>query len=148
LAPHLAAREEGRELDPGLLRTGLEYWRKRSDVVLVEGVGGLMSPLGEEDYVADLACEFSFPLVIVARNALGTINHTLQTLITAATFSEGLPVAGIVLNSPAPPGDDPSTASNRGELALRCVPPILAEVAWRADRFDSEVDWFRLACGA
>ena len=146
LAPHLAAREEGRELDPDLLRTGIEYWRARSDVILVEGAGGLMSPLGEDEYVADLACDLGFPLVVVARNSLGTINHTLQTLIAAATFRDGLPIAGIVLNNPAPRCDDRSTASNRRELAARAVPPILAEVAWQAERFDdAAVDWFELA---
>jgi dethiobiotin synthetase len=145
LAPHLAARAEGRKLDAKLLRTGLEYWWKRSDVIVVEGAGGLMSPLGEDEYVADLACDFGFPLVVVARNALGTINQTLQTLIAAATFRGGLPIAGIVLNNPSPPGDDPSRSSNRRELAVRCVPPVLAEVAWQADRFDAEVDWLRVA---
>ena len=145
LAPHLAAREEGKQFDADLLRTGIEYWQARSDVILVEGAGGLMSPLGDEEYVADLACELGFPLVVVARNALGTINHTLQTLIAAATFRDGLDVAGVVLNHAVPPGDDASTASNRGELAARCVPPVLAEVAWQADRFDTEVDWLVLA---
>ena len=144
LAPHLAAREEGRELDPDLLRTGIEYWRARSDVVLVEGAGGLMSPLGEDEYVADLAYDLGFPLVVVARNSLGTINHTLQTLIAAATFRDGLPIAGIVLNHPAPPGGDRSTASNRRELAARAVPPILAEVAWQVEGFDADVDWLEL----
>jgi dethiobiotin synthetase len=145
LAPHLAAWEEGKTLDCDLLRTGIEYWRTRSDIILAEGAGGLMSPLGEDEYVADLADDLGFPLVVVARNALGTINHTLQTLITAATFREGLEIAGVVLNSPAPPSEDASTASNRRELAARCVPPILAEVAWGADRFDAEVDWYRVA---
>ena len=145
LAPHLAARAEGKRLDPELLRSGLECWRTRSDVILVEGAGGLMSPLGEEAYVADLACDFGFPLVVVSRNALGTINQTLQTLIAAAAFREGLDIAGIVLNNPAPPADDASTATNRDELAARCVPPILAEVAWNANDFDAEVDWFELA---
>lgn len=145
LAPHLAARQEGRQLDPALLRSGLAFWQARSDVILVEGAGGLMSPLGDEEYVADLACEFGFPLVVVARNALGTINHTLLTLLVAATFREGLQIAGIVLNHPSPSDDDPSTATNRQELAARCAPPILAEVAWRAEQFDSPVDWFGLA---
>jgi dethiobiotin synthetase len=145
LAPHRAAREEGRRLDPELLRAGVEYWRARSDVILVEGAGGLMSPLGDEQYVADLAYDLGFPLVVVARNALGTINHTLQTLIAAAAFREGLPVAGIVLNNPAPPSGDASTATNRQEIAARSVPPILAEVAWQAERFREEVDWFALA---
>ncbi len=86
LAPHLAAREEGKQLDANLLRRGLEYWRGRAEIILVEGVGGLMSPLGEDQYVADLAEEFGFPLVVVSRNVLGTINQTLQTLIAAAAF--------------------------------------------------------------
>ncbi len=147
LAPHLAAAEEGRRLDSELLRTGIEYWQTRSDIILVEGAGGLMSPLGEEEYVADLAYDLRFPLVVVARNVLGTINHTLQTLIAAASFQEGLPIAGIVLNSAAPPSNDASTATNRQEIAARSVPPILAEVAWQAERFDAEVDWFPLAGG-
>jgi dethiobiotin synthetase len=146
LAPHLAAREEGRTVDAELLRTGLAYWEQRSDVVLVEGAGGLMSPLSDEDYVAELADEFGYPLVVVARNALGTINATLQTLITAATFREGLSIAGVVLNQPAPPSPaDPSTASNPVELAARCVPPLLAQVGFRAVRFEPEPDWCDLA---
>jgi dethiobiotin synthetase len=145
LAPHLAARAEGRTLDGRLLRDGLEYWRQRSEIILVEGAGGLMSPMDEDEYVADLAEAFGFPLVVVSRNVLGTINQTLQTLITAAVFREGLPLAGIVLNHPSPPcSDDASLASNRRELAARCTPPILAEVRCGAG-FDAEVDWFGLA---
>ena len=71
LAPPAAARAEGRLIDADLLRSGLDYWSLRSDIVLVEGVGGLMSPLDDERYVADLAYDFGFPLVVVARNALG-----------------------------------------------------------------------------
>ncbi|MFH1265920.1 MAG: AAA family ATPase, partial [Planctomycetota bacterium] len=107
--------------------------------------GGLMSPLGEEEYVADLAYDLGYPLVVVTRNALGTINQTLQTLIAAATFRDGLAIAGIVLNQGTPPTGDASTATNRQELAARSEPPILAEVAWCGEQFDAEVDWFRLA---
>jgi dethiobiotin synthetase len=146
LAPHLAALAEGRRLDTDLLRQGLEYWRGRSEIVLVEGAGGLMSPLGEEEYVADLVEEFGFPLVVVARNVLGTINQTLLTLIAASVFREGLPLAGVILNHPAVPrADDASLSQNRRELAARCVAPILAEVAWAADEPDVHVDWSSLA---
>jgi len=101
------------------------------------------SPL--DRYVANLAEEFGFPLVVVSRNVLGTINQTLQTLITAAVWGR-LPVAGVVLNHPAPPAaDDVSLATNRAELSARCVPPILAEVFWNAEGFDTPVDWFALA---
>ena len=146
LAPHLAARAEGKRLDEDLLRTGLDYWRGRSEVIVVEGAGGLMSPLGENGYVADLAYDFGFPLVVVSRNVLGTINATLQTLITAAVFRQGLATAGVVLSHPTRPlAEDISLATNREELASRCVPPLLAEVAYGAGQLDAEVDWFALA---
>lgn len=145
LAPHLAARAEGRRIDREQLRRGLDAWTARSDIVLVEGAGGLMSPLGESDYVADLAGDFGFPLVVVARNALGTINHTLLTLHAAAAFRGGLPVAGIVLNRPMAPSDDASTGSNREELQARASAPVLAEVGWQAESTDADVDWYALA---
>jgi dethiobiotin synthetase len=145
LAPHLAARGERKRVDADLLRSGLDYWRERSEIVIVEGVGGLMSPIGDEEFVADLAAEFGYPLVVVARNAIGAINQTLQTLIVAATFRDGLPVAGIVLNRVADSSGDPSVESNRDELARCAVPPVLAEVNWRAETFDREVDWLGLA---
>lgn len=140
LAPHLAARAEGRKVDSNQLRSGIEYWRETSDFVIVEGAGGLMSPIGDDDYNADLAEEFGFPLVVVAANELGTINATLQTLITASTYRDGLAVAGIVLNSPRVSESDPSTDSNADELARRCVPPLLSEVS-HGGAFDRAVDW-------
>lgn len=145
LAPHLAAREQGAALDEKLLRTGIDYWRQRSDIVLVEGAGGLMSPLGDEEYVADLALDLGYPLVVVAPNRIGAINQVLQTLITAATFRDGLSVAGVVLNNMSPmTPDDPSRTTNRAEIAARAVSPVLAEVAWGAVGFEPGVDWLGL----
>jgi dethiobiotin synthetase len=145
LAPALAARAEGRTVDEDLLRTGIEYWKQCSDIVLVEGVGGLMSPLTEEEFVADLAYEFGFPLVLVVPNQLGVINQTLQSLITAVTFRDGIPVAGIVLNHcRAPDEEDPSRLTNREAIERHAVPPVLAEVAWQGG-FDVSVDWSSLA---
>jgi dethiobiotin synthetase len=144
-APHLAARDEGRQLNTALLRRGLDVWRERSDVVIVEGAGGLMSPLGDDEFVADLAYDLGFPLLVVAANRLGAINHVLQTLITAATFRDGLPVAGVVLNRTHGEGDPQLCAENAREIRRRSVPPLLAEVAHQGGRFDPEVDWFDLA---
>jgi dethiobiotin synthetase len=144
LAPHLAARAVGQRVDAGLLRSGLEFWRETSDFVLVEGAGGLMSPLSDDDYNADLAAEFGYPLIVVSVNVLGTINATLQTLITASTCCDGLEVAGIVLNSPQAGQIDVSTESNRDELMRRCVAPVLAAVDF-GGAFDRDVDWWELA---
>jgi len=144
LAPPRAAAQEGKAVDAKLLRDGLQVWRDRCDIVLVEGAGGLMSPLSDEDYNADLALDFGYPLLVVAPNRLGVINDTLQTLITAATFSDGLPVAGVVLNHLAAHNDD-SLASNRQELEARCVPPVLGAVPLHAQEFPAGIDWLQLA---
>ena len=125
LAPHLAARAEGKRVDSARLRDGIAFWRESSDIVLVEGAGGLMSPMSDDDYNADLAATFGYPLVVVSANELGTINATLQTLITASTYCDGLDVAGIVLNSPKRRDDDLSMGSNADELARRCVAQVL-----------------------
>ena len=144
LAPHQAARVDGREIDTKLLRAGLKPWKSYAEIVLVEGVGGLMSPLSEEDYVADLAFEFGYPVIVVAPNRIGTINQTLQTLITASTFRGGLELAGVVLND-LDDGEDASRETNWQELEQRCVPPLLARVG--RDRLEAEtpVDWVGLA---
>jgi dethiobiotin synthetase len=144
LAPHLAARADGRLVDPQLLLEGIRFWQETCDIVLVEGAGGLMSPISDDDYNADLAAEFGYPLVVVSANVLGAISATLQTLITASTYCEGLPIAGVVLNSPAVSAGDPSAESNAEELTRRCVPPILATVSC-GGVFDRAVDWMQLA---
>jgi dethiobiotin synthetase len=145
LAPDQAARAEGKELDAALLRSGLDYWRERSDFLIVEGAGGLMSPLSDEEYVADLAHDFRYPLLVVARNQIGVINQTLQTMIVAMTFRDGLDIAGIVLNRPIPPDDDPSLGDNREQLEMRSVPPVLADVPFGTAEFSPPVDWIAIA---
>jgi dethiobiotin synthetase len=152
LAPHLAARSEGRRVDSQLLREGIQFWQNSYDVVLVEGAGGLMSPLSEEDYNADLAAVFGYPLLVVASNVLGTINATLQTLITASAYGAAgsrehaggsLRVAGVVLNSPAAITNDLSVEHNADELARRCAVPLLAVVE-HGGGFDRGIDWWRV----
>jgi dethiobiotin synthetase len=146
LAPHLAAREEGRAIDSTLLRQGLDCWQRTSDIIIVEGAGGLMSPLGDHEYVADLAADFGFPLIIVVPNRIGAINAALLTLIAATTRPQPLPIAGIILNDILPPtADDPSTRSNRRELEIRCGVLVLAQLGYEALRFDAAVDWLALA---
>ncbi|MBI3322158.1 MAG: adenosylmethionine--8-amino-7-oxononanoate transaminase [Candidatus Omnitrophica bacterium] len=87
---------------------------RRHEFVLVEGIGGLRVPLNGRDTVADLARRLGLPLLIVGRAGLGTINHTLLTL--EAARSEGLPVAGLVLNGLSV---RPSPAERTNPLVLR-----------------------------
>jgi dethiobiotin synthetase len=144
LAPHLAAEAEGKQLDEKLLGTGIEYWRERSDIVIVEGAGGLLSPLGEEKYVADLAHDLKIPLIVVAPNRIGAINQTLQTLLAAQAYD--LEVAGIILSDLLPPdATDPSVNSNPAELSRRSSAPLLARLRHSATELDTIIDWLALA---
>lgn len=83
------------------MRGALAELARRHRHLLVEGAGGLLVPLAPGWTVADLAVEAGFPLLVVARPGLGTVNHTLLTVFYAR--SRGLEVAGVVLNGYAEP---------------------------------------------
>ena len=146
LAPHLAARAEGAEINEDLLTDGLEVWSDACDIVLVEGIGGLMSPVSDDLYCADLAEAFGYGLLVVVPNRLGCINQALQTLITATAFRDGLEISGVVLNDVGPITDDASAASNLDELLARCQPPIVAHIGHGQSQ-SPPVDWLAIAAG-
>ncbi|NIP86343.1 MAG: AAA family ATPase, partial [Planctomycetales bacterium] len=77
-------------------------WQAECEVVVIEGAGGLMSPLADDTHNAALAAEFGYPLVVVAADQLGVINQVLQTVITARAVCPQLPLAGVVLNQRTP----------------------------------------------
>ncbi len=106
-SPHLAAAQAGEEIDPERLRAGARDAAASADVLVCEGVGGLLVPLAcrvppipreklDSLYlVRDLAVDLGLPLVIAAPPGLGTINHTLLTVEGAR--AAGLDVAAVVL---------------------------------------------------
>jgi dethiobiotin synthetase len=114
LAPAVAARVEGRAVSFARVVEGARALAARHDAVIVEGAGGLLVPLTDRETFADLALALGLPVVVVARAGLGTVNHTALTV--EALRRRGLAVAGIVLNRTAPE-DDPSVATNAGEIA-------------------------------
>ncbi|MEZ6130235.1 MAG: dethiobiotin synthase [Planctomycetaceae bacterium] len=130
VAPNFAAVLDGRRVDDALLSVGLQNWDGLADFVIVEGAGGLMCPLSDSTTVADLAVRLGSPVLIVAANRLGVINHTLLTVDGA--IRRGLRVAGVVLNDcqPVCGTDDASTDSNAQQLAhwLNNIP--LYRCAW------------------
>ena len=100
-APAVAARAEGRKVDLGRIRDAAARLRARHRFLLVEGAGGALVPLASGVHMLDLAGELELPALVVARGALGTINHTLLTL--EALEARGLSLAGVVLShGPAP----------------------------------------------
>lgn len=124
-APTVAAAAERRRVDRGAIRAAFERLIARHDWLVVEGAGGLLVPAAEDLSMADLALELGLPLVVVARAALGTINHTLLTL--EAAERRGLRVAGVVVSHAGGPlsGAD---AANLGALREALGDRLVGEI--------------------
>jgi dethiobiotin synthetase len=116
VSPHLAAELAGAPApSPAALAEAVRAGAPDS-ITIVEGVGGLLVPLGPDTDVRALAGEIGLPLVIVARPGLGTINHTLLTV--EAARSAGLVIAGVVL-TPWPQRPSTIERSNLETIARR-----------------------------
>jgi dethiobiotin synthetase len=114
VSPHLAAELAGETIEPPRLVEAARAAGAAADVLVCEGVGGLMVPITPGYLVRDLALELGLPLVVAARPGLGTINHSLLTL--EAARAAGLEPRTVVL-TPWP--DEPSAMerSNRETIA-------------------------------
>ena len=122
VSPHWAAELADSSIEPPvLLQTA-----RRHELLIAEGVGGLMVPLTPGYLVRDLAVDLGLPLVVAARTGLGTINHTLLTVDAAR--AAGLTVAGVVM-TPWPESPEPIERSNRqtierlGGVPVAGLPP-------------------------
>jgi dethiobiotin synthetase len=113
VSPHLAAQLAGERIDPALLLAGARA-AAAAGPLIVEGVGGLLTPLAEDYTVCDLAVALGLPVLIAARPGLGTLNHTLLTLRVAR--AAGLDVRAVVL-TPWPEQASRSEHSNRETIA-------------------------------
>jgi dethiobiotin synthetase len=126
LAPAIAAEKSGRPLDWDAINRSIKIMSADSDVMIVEGIGGLLVPMDDRHTFLDVAADMRSPAVIVARPALGTINHTLLTL--SALRSRNIPIAGAVINRY--PTDTPNLAEETNPRAIEKwgKVPILAIV--------------------
>src|SRR3954453_13482108 len=126
VSPHLAAEMAGDTIEPHELAAAARGARDQADVLVCEGVGGILVPLTPGYLVRDLAVELDLPLVIAARTGLGTINHTLLTIEAARAV--GLDVAGVVM-TPWPDEPDEMVRSNKetierfGSVNVTGLPP-------------------------
>ena len=98
----------------------------RHEQVFCEGAGGWLVPISKGYTIADFAAELGWPVVVVVRNKLGALNHTLLTL--ESIRHRGLHLAGIILNDLEGMPDE-ATRTNRRVLEESCGCPILAEIA-------------------
>lgn len=136
VSPHLAAERAGATIDLATIR---RPQGKLAGPLIVEGAGGVMVPVNGTEFVLDLMRRLVLPVVVVARSALGTINHSVLTL--RALQGAGLEVKGVVVVG-APNADNERAIERYG-----CAPVIgrvpLLEVINRAallEVFDREFD--------
>lgn len=115
LAPPMAAELENRLVDENLLLRGATLWRDRCHMLVVEGAGGWHSPLSLNWTNADVARALGYPVVIVAANKLGVVNHVLLTL--ECIVRGGQQVRAVILNN-AFDSPDLSVSSNARLLGL------------------------------
>jgi dethiobiotin synthetase len=146
VSPHYAAQMAGEQIEPSELLAKARGAADHADALVCEGVGGLLVPLTPGYLIRDLALDLGLPVVVAARPALGSINHTLLTL--EAARSAGLDVRGVVM-TPWPGSDDGVAESNRetveliGSIAVTCLPPVTRHGLAQAGARLPLDDWLR-----
>jgi dethiobiotin synthetase len=126
VSPHLAAEVAGERIEPAQLVAVA----RAHELLVCEGVGGLLVPITPGYLVRDLAIDLELPVIVAARTGLGTINHTLLTV--EAARAAGLKVAGVVM-TPWP--DEPSemersnraTVERLADLPVSGLPPTVRD---------------------
>lgn len=97
VAPHIAAAEEGVNIEFAKIRQTVDQAQTLADFIIIEGVGGFKVPLGADGDSADLAVALNLPVILVVGMRLGCLNHALLT--ADAIKQRGLHLAGWVANS-------------------------------------------------
>ena len=123
LSPDMAAKRESRSVDfDALVQFSRNAVAANRDVLLIEGIGGVMVPLDESHTVLDWMIALNIPLLLVTGSYLGSLSHTLTALDVLAR--RGLAVKAVVVNET--PGSTVTIESTIGTLAgLACAIPIV-----------------------
>jgi dethiobiotin synthetase len=111
--PVLASDSSGDEIDFDALVLKIERFADQAEYAIIEGMGGLLTPVTWEWNMADVARTLGAVALVVGADRVGTINHTLLTL--SALELAGLPCLGVILTPPEVP--DPSTGKNAAAIA-------------------------------
>lgn len=128
LSPAQAAEKDNCFIDFASLVATAHTLGKRHDFLIIEGAGGLMTPLSGGLLIADLAKAIGLPLLVVTTARLGTLNQTLLTIFAAQQM--GIPVAGYMINRmPSQPDEAAETAPHAlSSLASADILGVLPEV--------------------
>jgi dethiobiotin synthetase len=146
VSPHLAAETAGAPLEPPRLVEAARSAADGAELLVCEGVGGLLVPLTPGYLVRDFAVDIALPVVVAARPGLGTINHTLLTV--EAARAAGLTVAGVVMTPwPQEPAEiersNRETVERLAGVAVAGLPPTAPDALSTGGRALPIDDWLR-----
>jgi dethiobiotin synthetase len=136
VAPYVAGLLENKTVDPAELVAGYQRLAAKHQVVIVEGAGGWEVPIAANCRISDLAADLGLPVLLVAANRLGALNHILLTI--GAIQARGLKCAGVFLNQL---DDELDTAmiTNKGVIEDLTGVPLLEHLIHGQDFLDDEV---------
>ena len=140
VAPLAAAHIEHVKIDIEHIMGALHTLQDRVEHVVVEGVGGWLVPIRADYFVSDLAAEMKLPVLVVARNRLGCLNHTVLTIRSIADY--GLFCAGVVLNE-LPGATNVASATNADILREIIDVPLLGGLTENMD--EMPIGWWQTA---
>ena len=135
-APLVGSLTEGVNIDIERILAAFRALQNRVEHVLVEGVGGWLVPIRRDYFMSDLAVEMALPVLVVAQNRLGCLNHTALTLRSIAAHR--LPCVAVVLNGRPNPSDI-AAVTNLDILRKIIDPPLLSELTENLDQLPA--DW-------
>ncbi len=138
VAPLVASGIEGRAIRKEVILSTFEEIAGNHDFMVVEGVGGLMVPVSRDLLVCDLVRLLDLPVIVVAGNTLGVLNHTLLTVKAAG--NEGIRVAGVVINHTHSPHGDIAEDTNPGVLKELLSVPVIGVFPYLEERSKEEMD--------
>ena len=145
-SPHLAAAQAREMISISRIVHDFSALKANHELVIVEGAGGMLVPINDEETMLDVMVGLSLPVVLVARPWLGTINHTLLSLRELARA--GVPVLGVILNDSRPCAWDEIVRDNRLTIERFGDAPVLGHLPFIKEIEAKSYKDFLDACSA
>lgn len=131
-SPHLAARLEKKNINIKKIKDSFRRLSSKFDFVIIEGTGGLLVPVNGKTLMVDIVKSLEIPVLVVAENKLGAINHTLLTV--EALRRRNLKIVGIVFNRLQKNGDKTVLKDNMRIIKKFTGENILGELLHNGDK--------------
>ncbi|MDE1838499.1 MAG: dethiobiotin synthase [Thaumarchaeota archaeon] len=97
VSPYDASKTLDLKFDKKIIFEKFTKLKSKHDMLLVEGIGGILTPISKDYFVADLIKEMNLETIIITRSTLGTLNHTVMTVNTCHDYK--IPITGIIVNN-------------------------------------------------